>query len=72
MIFSNFLPLIHQAQMPILMEALENHIILKKLQQQLFQSSKFQNSNEKQINEIISETYDIISKKIKILLENEN
>ena len=34
--------------------------------------SKFQNSNEKQINEIISETYDIISKKIKILLENEN
>ena len=34
--------------------------------------SKFQNSNEKQINEIISGTYDIISKKIKILLENEN
>ena len=34
--------------------------------------SKFQNSNEKQINEIISETYDIISKKIEILLENEN
>ena len=34
--------------------------------------SKFKNSNEKQINEIISETYDIISKKIEILLENEN
>ena len=34
--------------------------------------SKFQNSNEKQINEIISDTYDIISKKIEILLENEN